>query len=137
MVGLTVPCANVVAIVKHLTGSQRVFAANYVSLQPVWFENLVRQLDFDEFANARQILHPFDDQAHSGPFGITRRFLNDIDDCPGQTAQPHGFHGAIAENKCDAEASVAGSEIDDGSLLEFQADGPSVFRRKGFPLQYC
>ena len=97
-------------------------------------EGSVRQLDERQFANRSQVFGSLHHQADGGSFGVAWSFVEGLEQALGRIGLTGSFDCAIAENQGDAEATMAGAQVEDGALLEFEEQAPAIFWAAGLPL---
>ena len=88
---------------------------------------LVRELDEGELADRCQVRAPSGHDADAGSFSVPWSFIDEFEDGLGESRLVSCLDRLVAWNKCYAEGTLAGTEIEDCPLLEFEAQGPAVF----------
>lgn len=94
----------------------------------------VRQLNKNQLADWGQVFASFHHKADTRPFRIASGLVDGLDYPLGKVALTGSLNRAVAQNEDNLEAAAKGPEMNDGALLEFEAQGPFVFGRDRFSL---
>jgi len=87
---------------------------------------LVCQLDEGQLSNGGEIFRGLYDQAQAGTLSVMRSLVEELEHGLREIALTGCRDSPVAKDKRDAKAAIARGEIDDGSLLEFEQEGPAV-----------